>query len=236
MKYSFSMVDRYRKCPLNWYFYYGLELRPPLELVADNPLIVGTFMHDTIELGFEKAEEKYYKNYPIINDGHIEESIKLNWLYPEYKKIIPNGELEYRLECDNFIGYIDLLATNDDGTFDIYDFKYTKSINYYKDSMQLHLYKYYFEKITGNEVRGLKYLHVPKVRLKKELPTLEYRQLLINELDKVKPQIIDVKYDSNKIAEFNQLKKDIENGKLYKNKGKLCWFCDYKKECEKVKL
>lgn len=76
----------------------------------DNPLIVGTALHTGIEKGVDAAIEEYFMSFPIIDEGHINEAIKLEYLIPKAKKLLPPGEYEVEIQDDDFIGFIDLLA------------------------------------------------------------------------------------------------------------------------------
>ena len=118
----------------------------------DNPLIVGTALHTGIEKGVDAAIEEYFMSFPIIDEGHINEAIKLEYLIPKAKKLLPPGEYEVEIQDDDFIGFIDLLApatvfergVEVPNMFDIYDFKYSNNVQHYKESKQLHLYKHFF--------------------------------------------------------------------------------------------
>ena len=120
----------------------------------DNALILGTALHTGIEKSVEESITEYYMSYPIITDEHINEAIKLEYLIPMAQEIRPpGGEFEVKIEDEHFLGYIDYLVPargfHDSvipNVYDIYDFKYTNNANNYKNSAQLHLYKYFFEK------------------------------------------------------------------------------------------
>ncbi|WP_241360469.1 PD-(D/E)XK nuclease family protein, partial [Pseudomonas aeruginosa] len=106
----------------------------------------------------------------------VHEEIKLRNLIPKAADMLPDGgEHEVKLDCEDFVGYIDLLVPVGDNAFDIHDFKYSNAVDRYKESAQLHLYKYYFERThPGKHIDKLFYLIVPKtqIRQKKSEPTL----------------------------------------------------------------
>lgn len=95
-------------------------------------------------------------SFPIIDEGHINEAIKLEYLIPKAKKLLPPGEYEVEIQDDDFIGFIDLLApatvfergVEVPNMFDIYDFKYSNNVQHYKESKQLHLYKHFSKRHT----------------------------------------------------------------------------------------
>ena len=237
MRYSFSMVDLFRQCPFKWFLRYGKKVKIEDDFKPDHPFKIGHLLHDSIELGLDTAIDNYYSKFPIIDNPHVEEVIKISKLYPEYINMIPSGENEYKLLTDDFIGYIDLLVKNSYGTYDIWDFKYSNNIDHYKNSMQLHVYKYYFEKITGKKVKNLRYLFVPKVSLKKdfETPTAEFRKQLNEELEKVHPEIVDIPYNLDQVKEYFEIINQIEDTstKLKKKVGGQCWWCEYEDICIK---
>ena len=175
MQVSYSRISTYEKCPYQYKLRYldGLQTLPTDD--PQSPLILGHALHTGIEKDVSAAVEEYYGAYPAINDAHITEAMKLEYLIPKVKAILPNGQHEVKIETDDFVGYIDLLApaqltteeTDDicyecgkececessgrcpygkyDGYYDLYDFKYSNNVKSYMESAQLHLYKYFFE-------------------------------------------------------------------------------------------
>lgn len=203
---------------------------------ADNPLILGTALHTGVEKGLDAALREYAFSFPIIGDGHVNEMIKLQKLIPMAAKIVPKGEFEVRISTKDFIGFIDLLAPNGDGTFDIYDFKYSKNQLRYKDSKQLHLYKYFWEQQTGKKVQNMYFLFVPKVQIrqKKTESVNQFRARLYNELAKIKPHVVPVKYDAEQVVDFLLTAKEITETKDFeKTDTTLCRFCEYQEFCKK---
>lgn len=238
MIYSYSNVDTYRQCPMRWYFRYIKKMRSDLDLVPNNPLLIGTLMHEALEHGIELAEANYYSNYPIINDRHVEEVIKASRMVS--KVDLPEGVHEFKLDAVDFVGYIDYVSYNEDGSVSLWDFKYSNNKRYIVDSMQLHIYKYYYELLTGQEVSSLHYLFIPKLSLKKdfEMTTGDFRLLLEDELEDLEPEIVDIEFSQDKVAEYFGYIKEIEaeDTKLVKKIGPLCHWCDYEKICFKINL
>lgn len=170
-----------------------------------NPLIIGLGLHKGVETTAEQGIKEYYMSYPIINDRHIEEAMKLEVIVPKVKKMIPDGEHEVMISNKDFIGFIDLVSENEDGTYDIYDFKYSNNVKNYKNSSQLHLYKYFWERQNpGKEVRNMYFLFAPKtgIRQKKTESLFEFRQRLMDQLSTMEPELIEIEYDSSKVIEF----------------------------------
>lgn len=175
MQLSYSRVSAYEKCPYQFKLRYVEKLKTLFNCDPQNALTLGHALHTGIEKDVAAAIAEYYAAYPVISDAHVTESMKLEYLISEVKKILPDGEHEVKIETPDFVGFIDLLVPatlsmeeKDDicyecgkececetsgscpygkysGYFDIYDFKYTNNVESYMESAQLHLYKYFFE-------------------------------------------------------------------------------------------
>jgi phage nucleotide-binding protein len=210
---------------------------------ADHPLIIGTAMHTGLEKGVEVAVKEYLMSYPIITDRHIEEVMKLRNVIPKAAKMIPQGEFEVKIEDEDFIGYIDLLApatvfereVEVPNQYDLYDFKYSNNVSNYKKSQQLHLYKYFWEKQNpGKTIRDMYFLFVPKtsIRQKKTEDLFQFRQRLESELDKLEPKLVKIEYDPSMVIEYMlDVKSVLEATEFPKNESYLCNFCEYQKYC-----
>lgn len=123
---------------------------------------------------------------------------------------------------------------NQDGTVDVIDFKYSNNIENYINSKQIHLYKYYLEQ-KGFKVRNLGYLFIPKtaIRMKKTEDTYQFRKRILETLQDKKLQLKKVNYDENKVKEFFEEIKKLEQDETYeKNETRLCDWCDYKEYCQ----
>lgn len=181
----------------------------------------------------------YYKQqFPRITDKHIEEIMKLEYWIPIVREQLKNlgtkFTYEYEIKNNEYVGYVDLMIHNQDGTVDVVDFKYSNNIEHYINSKQIHLYKYYLEK-QGFGVRNLGYLFIPKtsIRMKKDEDTYKFRKRLEETLKSQKLQLKKVEYDENKVKEFFEEIKRLEKDNTYeKNETKLCDWCDYKEYCQ----
>lgn len=236
MRFSHSAVDTFKACPHRYRLRYHERVKtlPPTD--ADNPLILGTAMHTGIERGTKAGINQYFSSFPVIDDAHINEVIKLEYLIPKVRKVLPTGEYEIEVKTGNFIGYVDLVTLNSDGTVDVYDFKYTKNIANYADSMQLHVYKHYYEQIYKTPVRNLYYVLIPKIAIKqKKTEDLEqFRKRLRAELKQSEVQIVPVKFDPGKVQEFEHCVMEINAATEYpKNPSYLCTWCEYQDYCQK---
>lgn len=211
---------------------------------ADNPLIIGTALHMGLEQGVAKALDTYFMSYPVITDDHINEAIKLENLIPRAAKLLPKGKFEVKISTEDFIGYIDLLApvtmfhdSEVPNQYDIYDFKYSSNISTYKQSDQLHVYKYFFEKCNpGKYIRNLYFLFIPKVNIKKKKTEdlTEFRRRILDELKAVEPELVQIEYDPNKVINFLlNTKHSIEATEFNKNESYLCNYCEYQDYCQK---
>lgn len=175
MQVSYSRISTHEKCPYQFKLRYRDKLETIFNCDPQSPLVLGHALHTGIEKNVDGAIKEYYAAYPVIKDAHVTEAMKLEYLIPKVKALLPEGEHEVKIETDDFIGFIDLLVPaqltteeRDDicrecgkeceyessgqclygeyvGYYDIYDFKYSNNVNSYIDSAQLHLYKYFFE-------------------------------------------------------------------------------------------
>ena len=239
---SYSRVDCFEQCP----YKYKLRYLDNVETIkadnADNPLNLGTALHTGLEKDIPTAVHDYFMQYPVITDEHITEAMKLEVMIQKAKRMIPVGENEVEIRNDDFIGYIDLLAPAKSdtrlggdyqtipGLYDIYDFKYSNQISHYRDSPQIHLYKYFFEKCNpGKKIRNLYYLCVPKTTSKqKEKESLQaYRRRLLRECERAEPELIKVDYDPQKVMDWMLgIKHMLEAAKYPKHESWFCKFCE----------
>lgn len=257
MQVSHSRISTFVQCPYKYDISYNQKLTTIFNCDPQNPLIIGHALHTGIEKDVETAIAEYYSAYPIIDDLHINEAIKLEYLIPRVKEILPEGEHEVKIEDEDYNGFIDLLVPIDDevvewgkmptGTnevYDIYDFKYSNNVDHYLESEQLHLYKYYFEKTNpGKHIRNLYFVFIPKVmiRQKKKNKTnpideslFAFRKRILEELKNKEIQKIPVDYDPNKVISFlTNTKHCVEANTYTKNPTKLCDWCEFKNFCEK---
>ena len=217
-------------------YIYGITTIPPAE--PDNALIMGQTVHTGIEKSLEEAIKEYSFSYPIITDEHINEIIKFETVIPLARAAIPpGGAFEVEIADSDFHGFIDYLVPVGDGCFDLYDFKYSNNVSGYKQSNQLHLYKYFWERNNpGKKIRNMYFLFIPKVsiRQKKTETLLDFRQRLKEELAGVEVKTVQIGFNPEKVIEFLFGIKAIKEEKDFpQNKSYLCRFCEYQENCEK---
>lgn len=233
---SYSRISCFKHCKQQYKYRYIDKLKLIPDATPDNDLIVGNTLHLALETNLENARKFYYSSYPIINDKHIEEMMKLEILVPKVKQILEQLNIysnEFRISNSRFIGIVDLIVKNDDGTVDVFDFKYSNNVKNYMDSAQLHIYKYFLERL-GFKVRKLGFIFVPKWqgRQKKDEDLYHFRNRLVEEVNKLQIQIAEVKYDPNKVIDFISDIVDVVECEEYpKNTSNLCSWCDYEKYC-----
>lgn len=237
MQFSHSRVECFKQCPYKYKLRYIDKIKTLDDYDPQDPLKIGTAIHECIQQDIKKAIKNYYMQYPIINDLHVNEALKMFYMGNKARNLLPleNAKYEVKLECDKFIGYIDMLVPNEDGTFDIYDFKYSNNIDKYMDSNQLHLYKYYSEKLLNIKIKKLYFVFIEKtmIRQKKTEDLREFRLRLKSTLENMNVQIKEVLYNSDKVIEFINDEIDLlECNDYIKNTSKLCDWCEYKKFCE----
>lgn len=237
MQFSHSRVECFKQCPYKYKLRYIDKIKTLDNYDPQDPLKIGTAIHECIQQDIKKAIKNYYMQYPIINDLHVNEALKMFYMGNKARNLLPleNAKYEVKLECDKFIGYIDMLVPNEDGTFDIYDFKYSNNIDKYMDSNQLHLYKYYSEKLLNVKIKKLYFVFIEKtmIRQKKTEDLREFRLRLKSTLENMNVQIKEVLYNSDKVIEFINDEIDLlECDDYIKNTSKLCDWCEYKEYCE----
>ena len=237
MQYSYSRADCFKKCPFQYKLRYVDRLETIDEYDSRSPLTLGTAVHTGIENDVASAIQFYYSQYPVITDSHIEEAMKLENLIPKVKDILPpNGRFEVEILTPIFKGYIDYLYPLNDGTFGIIDFKYSNNVDNYLKSNQLHIYKYFAEKVLRIKVSEIQFLFIPKIQIrqKKTENQSQFRKRLSVELFNALPKLEPIEYDASKVADFlSDIKSILNTSDFTKNESKLCDWCEYKKYCLK---
>ena len=237
-RFSYSKVETFKGCPFKYKLTYLDGLKPYPTDDPSDARTVGTAMHTAIEEGLDKALDLYYGSYPIITDRHIEEGMKIEAVLKKAREVLPTGEYEHRIEYSTqfyqFIGYADMLVDNGDGSYDLYDFKYSNNVDRYLTSGQLSLYKSMLER-NGVHIRDLYFVFLPKVaiRLKKTESLEEFRTRLQKELIAKEIIVKKVDYDQTKVVDW-EFGTQIINAttEFPKNRTRLCEWCDFKLYCE----
>ncbi|NFS06287.1 NTP-binding protein [Clostridium botulinum] len=238
MQYSHSRVESFKGCPYKYKLRYIDKLKTIPTQDANNALICGNTIHTGAEKNLKAALEFYKSNYYVLTDLHINEIIKFEYLIPKLKELLLDINIysqEYLINTKRFKGIVDLIVKNDDGTVDVFDFKYSNAIEHYMESPQLHIYKYFLEQ-KGFKVRKLGFIFIPKIsiRQKKEEDLYKFRKRLIEELKKSEINLLEVPYNPNKVVEFMDSIIDTTEVKEYKkNPTRLCDWCEYKDYCMK---
>ena len=204
----------------------------------DNALILGTALHTGIEEGVEQALDFYTSSFPILTDDHIHEMMKLEALIPKAKALLPpGGTFELPIGNADFIGFMDYLAPVDEGTFDLYDFKYSSNSKSYMVSGQLHEYKYFYELThPGHRIRNMYFLFIPKVKIRqKKTETLaQFRDRLREALNMAEPWLEQVPFNLYKVVDFlTDVKHMVEETEFQKHPNHFCGWCEYEEFCQK---
>lgn len=228
MKWSYSRAELLKQCPYKFKLRYIDKLETIPNQDFNNPLYLGNCLHKSIETNFEIAKKEFYKNYYITNDLIENELIKIEYLINKLN--LPNGKHEILIEDHFYKGYIDFIDSDNN----LYDFKYSNNIDNYLDSGQLHVYKYFYEKITGKKINKLYYLFFPKtfIRQKQSETIEEFRNRLKDTLKELEIKKVEIPYNPKKVEEFIKITKNIPKD-FSKNPNKFCDFCEYKDYCYK---
>ena len=238
IQYSHSRIESFKSCLYKYKLHYINKLKTIPNQAADNALYLGSALHKGIETNIQTALEEYFNNFYVITDAQINEAIKLKYLIPKVKEVLQDVNIyaqEFRISSNRFIGYADLITKNKDGTVDIFDFKYSNNIQNYLESDQLHIYKYFLEQ-QGFKIRKLGFIFIPKIsiRQKKTEDLYQFRKRLMKELKASEINLLEVKYNPNKVIEFFDNIININEATEYpKNPTCLCDWCEYKLLCMK---
>ena len=246
MRLSHSRVETFDRCPFKYRLRYLDKLKTIPNTDPDNALILGTALHTGIEQGVDQALEFYQNSFPILTDEHVNEMIKLEAVIPKAAALLPTGgRFEVPIGDADFIGFIDYLVPATvfergvelPDTYDLYDFKYSNNVSGYKQSGQLHEYKYFFEKNNpGKKIRNMFFVFIPKVtiRQKKTETLLEFRQRLKEALSGVEVKIVQIEFNIEKVIEFLfGIKAVNEETEFPQEKSYLCRYCEFQEYCEK---
>lgn len=246
MQYSHSRVDCFESCKYKYRLRYIDRIKTIPPTAAANALILGTALHTGIEDGVEAGIKAYCDSFPIIDDAHINEIIKLEYLIPKVRAILPDGLYEQPIADSDFIGFSDLLVDVTDKVasfsgytriLDLYDFKYSNNVRNYMDSGQLHEYKYFIEKNhPGWWIRTMNFVFIPKVSIKqKKTEDLQaFRNRIMADLRKSEVKVVPIEFDYSKVIEFmTNVKKILECEDFDKEPSYLCNWCEYQEFCER---
>lgn len=232
-----SAITQYKQCPYKYKLQYVDKLKTIFNHEANNALVIGTAIHYGAETGsIAKMLENYYSNFNVIDDLQINEAIKLEHLLPQVSDFIKQFnkvEHEVPFKIGTFHGTADLLVHNEDGTVDLYDFKYSNNIDNYMESPQLHIYKYFLEQ-KGYKVNQIAFIFIPKtfIRQKKDESIYQFRQRLKETLKDMKVQIKYLDYDQNKVIDsLITAVEMLETTEFPKNPSGFCDWCEYKEYC-----
>ncbi|MCQ2978251.1 MAG: AAA family ATPase [Clostridia bacterium] len=259
MQLSYSRVQTFAKCPYQFKLRYIDKYTTLPENDPQDALILGHALHTGIEKDTEAAINEYYNAYPVIDDNHITEAIKLEYWLPKikeefYKRYGSDYDFalhETKIENESFIGFIDLLVPVDwepdgdvvDEYYDLYDFKYSNNVQNYMESEQLHLYKYYFEELNPHKhIRDMYFMFVPKCQLKLKYKNktnpidetlFEFRKRIIEDLDNKKIEFVKIDYKDDKVFDFYTDVRQLQECTDYiKKPSRLCDWCEYQRYCE----
>ena len=219
------------------------------EYFAQYPIITDEHINEAIKLEYQIPKAK-----SILPHGEYEVQIKDEDFIGFIDLLVP-VEHELTLKemdevCDNCEKNCDcnyansgilckrmINQKNSVKYYDLYDFKYSNNVYHYKDSPQLHLYKYYFEKThPGEKIRNMQFVIVPKVgiRQKKTETLSEFRQRLDEELKKTEIKFLNIDYDPEYVINFlTKTKKMLEETDFEKSESWLCGWCEYQEYCKK---
>jgi len=227
---SYSKISTWNECPFKYRLQYIEKLEVKDSTDPASPLYIGTAVHTGIEKhSIEAAIESYKSNFTELTEEHEFEIEKLKIMTQKAIEQIPECETyEYKLDVqDEYVGYIDGLKKNEDDTYTIMDFKASNNVSGYKKSQQVHIYTYYFERLTGNKVRDSYYVFIPKPTIKLN-ESLSNKKEILEELSNMNVHFEKVEYDPNQVNYFFARKTLMEKAKDFpKRPNRFCRWCPY---------
>lgn len=234
-QYSYSRVSLFNDCPYHFKLRYIDKLTELTKYDAANPLIIGHALHTGIEHDYKPAEKEYFNSFPVLTDSIIEESMKLEILIPKVKEFLqstfPGFEFihEYKIDHEDYIGFVDLIAKAPDGQCMVIDFKYSNHIKNYLTSGQLHIYRDYLKQ-DGFDVRKLAYLFVPKTSIKQKdnEDLFHFRKRLVKTVEESDVTFVPIEFDEMESIYFKNSIAKIEETKDFskKNASGNCFSCN----------
>lgn len=237
MQVSHSRIDCFVQCPYKFKLRYLDELTTIKDQEASNALYLGVATHIGIEQDAQAGVNNYLNNYYVISDEQINETIKILNLVPKVKELLTDdARFEVELNTPDFKGFIDCLVPDGEHKWKLYDFKYSNHKDKYLLSEQLHLYKYWFEKLNPFEtITEMAFIMIPKtfIRQKKTETIGDFRNRLRRTLETMQVEIVPVEYNPNMVIDFLlKTKNCIEATNFTKKETKLCDFCEFKEYCK----
>ncbi|MCJ8008096.1 AAA family ATPase [Lederbergia wuyishanensis] len=232
-QYSYSRVSLFNDCHYHYDLRYNQRLTEIPKFDADNPLIIGRALHSGVEHDVTTAIQDYFNEFPVLTDAIIEESMKLEILIPKVKEFLEQFSdcefiHEYKIDHDDFIGYVDLIITAPDGTSMVMDFKYSNHIKNYMDSGQLHIYKDRLEQ-DGFKVKRLAYLFVPKtsIKQKKDEDLFHFRKRLVQAVEESNLTFVPIEFKEMESVYFLNNTRKIEKTTDFskRNNSGNCFSC-----------
>lgn len=236
-RFGYSAVSDFKSCPFKYFLNWVQHLEVIPEDDPTNALYIGTALHKAIETDIETAQNEYFENFNIISDQAITEIMKVEVQANKVKKLLENADVvhETRIEYDDFIGTIDLLEDLGDGHYNMYDFKYTNNWKNYVDSLQLTIYKHFFELThPGKQIDKMYFIIIPKATAKmlSGEDIQSYRRRICSELGS--PTFIESKFSKTKLLDYFVNVEVIKNTTVFaKKQNQFCNWCKYNKYCMK---
>lgn len=232
-----SEIETFNVCPYQYDLKYRQGINTVKDQSANNALYLGTAIHLGAETrDIRAAIKNYYSNYYAISEKHIEEAMKLEYWLKKLIPMLPDDAIhELNWKCEDWTGTADMLVKNENGTYDLYDFKYSNNIESYKKKPQLHIYAHFLTRL-GYPIERMFYVFIPKtfIRRRKTEGDYQFRRRMFSELEKLRIGVIEMTLDTNALEHAFRTKQMIHASKQFdKKKSRLCEWCEYQKYCER---
>lgn len=235
MSLSVSSITTKETCSKQYQYSYVENLRS-LHYVSETQTqsLSGKVLHYALSHTIEESKKYYYDSFPIYNDKQYYELIKLEPIMKKLQSFVSTliePRFEFQIAYKGFVGYIDILSKNEDGTYDIYDLKYSNNNNNKLDtSFQLHIYKYYMEQL-GYQIKHLYYLLADKSKI-----NINKNETEEHFLDRLKQtpndiHVVEVPYNKDMVIRFFSVYIDDQSINTPTNEV-ICSMCKFRDYCK----
>jgi putative RecB family exonuclease len=239
---SKSKVNTYTNCPRQFRFEYIEKLKDyDDEPVEGTPLRIGLDVHDIYEWYYKHADSPYitgeddmrkilaenpmsskYQNYI---DSFVEWNMEM---FNEFgQRYMPDAtEMYIHDQEEDFNGFIDVVFDSPEGKI-IVDYKTGKQKSIREYAIELLLYKYIYERKTGNSVAHVG-IFFPKEGNKWRMAKI----LLPGEEPPKKGAYFTLEDEFVAIDTMRSIRERIDDGDFPPNESFLCDWCDYRNMCQ----
>lgn len=189
-KYSYSQISTIYKDPYSYFVEYVQKLK---KIENKHYFVAGNIVHKGLELWDNDKLIEYIDNISTQEQKTEIEMFKARVTAKYLTENNPELKMdlnEVAINKNELFGYVDGLKKNLDGTYDLYEFKYSANVDNYelkKDyNYQVQLYAYFLEK-EGYKIKNIYLIAIRKlaIRQKKDETYVQFMDRYEQELSKL---------------------------------------------------